>query len=173
MSYMSDDFAESFAPVAGRDANVLILGSFPGLESLEAGRYYANPRNQFWKIMSALLGFAPDTPYAERLLALQSSGIALWDVLHSCERPGSLDTSIKRESEKPNNFALFFRQHPHINAVFCNGAKAYAGYMTHVKPEEHGLPTAVCLPSTSPAHASKTFAQKLVAWEVVTKKAPP
>jgi double-stranded uracil-DNA glycosylase len=162
-----EDFAKSFAPVANHDAKVLILGSIPGRESLKAGQYYANPRNQFWKIMSALLGFAPHAPYAERLAALQSSGIALWDVLDSCERPGSLDASIKRQSEKANDFALFFQQHPGIRAVFCNGAKAHSGYTTYAKPEAQGLPTAMCLPSTSPAHASQSFAQKLEAWKVI------
>lgn len=162
-----DDFAESFAPVANRDARVLILGSIPGRESLKAQRYYAHPRNQFWKIMSALLGFAPDAPYAQRLLALQSSRIALWDVLRSCERPGSLDASIRWESEKANDFHGFFKQYPDIRAVFCNGAKAYCAYDKHVKPELQGHPKAVCLPSTSPAHASRSFAQKLEAWKVV------
>ncbi|MBC7919217.1 MAG: DNA-deoxyinosine glycosylase [Rhodoferax sp.] len=162
-----EDLAESFAPVANRDARVLILGSIPGRESLKAGQYYANPRNQFWKIMSALLGFAPDTPYANRLLALQSSGIALWDVLHSCERPGSLDASIKRESETPNNFALFFQQHPNIRAVFFNGAKAQSSYTKLVKSKVQCEAILECLPSTSPAHASKSLAQKLEVWKVV------
>lgn len=166
-SAMQLDLAESFAPVARADAKVLVLGSIPGRESLKAGQYYANPRNQFWKIMGTLLGFAPDVPYAERLLLLQASGIALWDVLASCERPGSLDASILRGSEKTNDFVQFFAHHPGITTVFCNGAKAFSSYKTQVGPAADGLPVATCLPSTSPAHASLSFAQKLDAWKAI------
>ena len=171
-----EDFAASFAPVASLDAKVLILGSIPGRESLKAGRYYAHPRNQFWPIMASLFGFAADAPYEERLLALQGSGVALWDVMHSCHRAGSLDASIEADTVEPNDFAAFFVAHPYIRTVFYNGATAYAAYHRHVLPTLQALPLPVSLrhtrlPSTSPAHASLSLAQKRVAWQVVAQEA--
>lgn len=98
----------SFAPVENSDASVLILGSMPGVASLRAGEYYAHPRNNFWRMLGTLISFEPDSPYAQRIEALKSSGIALWDVLHSCTREGSLDANIDRASQTPNDFQMFF-----------------------------------------------------------------
>ena len=165
---MPSNFAASFAPNADLNARVLILGSIPGRESLKAERYYAHPRNQFWKIMATLLGFAPDMPYAQRLLALQHHGIALWDVMHSCERAGSLDASIEPDSIEANDFATFFHNHTSIRAVFFNGATAQATYNKYVLPGLLALPLQYTrLPSTSPAHASLSFDQKLSAWKCI------
>ena len=159
----------SFAPVAAPDARVLILGSMPGVASLGAQQYYAHPRNAFWPIMGALLGFAPDTPYADRLRALTQAGIALWDVLGACRRPGSLDAAIDEASIVPNDFAAFFARHRHIRQVFFNGTKAASSFRRHVLPV---LPSPVplqltALPSTSPAHASISYARKLAHWRIV------
>lgn len=163
-----EDFAASFAYVAQRNAKVLILGSIPGRESLKAQRYYAHPRNQFWKIMAALWGFAPDAPYDERLAMLRSKGIALWDVMHSCHRAGSLDASIQADTVEANDFPSFFRTHPDIRSVFFNGATAQAAFARHVLPGLKALPLHYTrLPSTSPAHAALSFAQKLEAWKAV------
>ena len=162
----------SFAPIAGRGARVLILGSMPGAASLQANRYYAHPHNAFWRITGALLGFDPAAPYAVRKKALVSAGIAIWDVLHSCVRPGSLDARIVLDSEIANDFRAFFRSHPGVTHVFFNGAKAEASFRRHVLP---GLPeTATALrytrlPSTSPAHASLSFGSKLAAWRAILK----
>lgn len=155
----------SFAPIAGRNARVLILGSMPGRASLEAGRYYAHPQNAFWRIAAQLLRIEPDAPYGMRVQALKSARIALWDVLHSCVRQGSLDTMI--EAELANDFDAFFRTHKRITHVFFNGAKAEASYRRHVLGAMSIELQYQRLPSTSPAHASLSFARKLGAWQAV------
>jgi TDG/mug DNA glycosylase family protein len=157
----------SFAPIAGRGARVLILGSMPGVASLKAGQYYAHPQNSFWPILGALLGFDPAAPYPRRTRALGAAQIAVWDVLHSCVREGSLDTRI--EEEVANDFPAFFRRHRSITHVFFNGAKAEASYRRHVLAGL-GLPLRYRrLPSTSPAHASMTTARKLAAWRAILR----
>ncbi|MGF1643694.1 MAG: DNA-deoxyinosine glycosylase [Thiotrichales bacterium] len=159
--------AESFPPIASPAATVLLLGSMPGVESLRQNAYYAHPRNAFWPIMSQLLGFDEDAPYAERVAALVGAGIALWDVLRTCERPGSLDARIVDASIVVNNFATFLARHPHIRRVYFNGARAEQEYRKRVMS---GLPEPLRalpwqrLPSTSPAMASLSFNQKLAVW---------
>ncbi len=152
----------SFPPVARSDARVLILGSMPGKVSLDAQQYYAHPRNLFWPIMGALFGANPARSYPERLQILQDHHVALWDVLQSCEREGSLDSDI--QCEVAHDFARFFESHPHVSHVFFNGAKAENAFRLHVKDYPSHL-ILTRLPSTSPAHAALSFAHKLSAWE--------
>lgn len=159
----------SFAPIAGRNARVLILGSMPGRASLEAGRYYAHRHNAFWRIASELLRFDPDAPYREKAKALRSARIALWDVLNSCVRPGSMDAMIDRDSETANDFRRFFRTHRGITHVFFNGAKAEASFRRHVLPGIDSPLRYKRLPSTSPANASVPWPQKLAAWRAILK----
>jgi len=162
---------QSFAPVADRHAEVLILGSMPGRDSLAAGRYYAHPYNLFWKIMAELLGFELQEPYRSRLKALRDARIALWDVMHSCKRVGSLDASIEAGTIKANDFPSFFRSHKRIGRVFFNGSTAQATYVRHVLPSVASLGLQYTrLPSTSPAHAALSYPQKLAAWRVVLKQ---
>ena len=156
----------SFAPVADLDAEVVILGSMPGVASLAAGRYYAHPRNLFWPIMASVLGFDPAVAYESRLAHVVAARIALWDVVRSCIRAGSLDASIERPL--PNDFARFFRTHGRIQRVFFNGAKAEALYRRLVLPSlPTGPITYVRLPSTSPANAAQPFERRLQAWREV------
>jgi hypoxanthine-DNA glycosylase len=158
---------QGFPPVADAKARVLILGSMPGKASLAAGQYYAHAQNLFWRILGDVTGAAPSASYAARTRALKSSGIALWDVLASCVREGSLDSAIDDASISANDFAGFYRAHPRIAHVFFNGAKAEASYRKHVLPaladglwpENHGR-----LPSTSPANASMSRAYKHRVW---------
>ena len=157
----------SFAPIADRRARVLILGSMPGRKSLAQNQYYAHERNAFWSIMGRLFDFDPASPYRSRIRALRARRIAVWDVLHSCVRDGSLDTRI--EKEEANDFTAFFRAHPAIAHVFFNGSKAESCYWRHVAPEVGGPMRYARLPSTSPAHASMSVARKLAAWRAILK----
>jgi len=137
----------------------------PGNASLEAGRYYAHPRNRFWPIMAELLGIGGS--YKERLDGLRQAGIALWDVLERCERPGSLDSAIR--DEVANDFGRFLNEHRSIEAVFFNGGTAAALWRKHVARHQSIRPVArtAVLPSTSPAHAAMSQADKLKAWRAV------
>jgi double-stranded uracil-DNA glycosylase len=159
-----------FPYVAQPDARILILGSMPSVASLTAAQYYAHPRNVFWPLMGSLLGFDATLPYAGRLQALQKAGIALWDVVHRCHRPGSLDASIHPDTVEANDFPAFFADHPHIAAIFFNGQTAATLYRRHVLPQlDHPwreLPRHT-LPSTSPAHAARSRAEKLAIWQQI------
>ena len=159
----------SFAPVAASSATRLILGSMPGVASLNAGQYYAHPRNLFWRILGELLNLDPALPYANRVGALTSSGIALWDVLKSCSRAGSLDVAIEKDSIVANDFAAFFARHQLVRQVFFNGSAAELWYRRRVLPLlPPGSLVYQRLPSTSPAHAARSFEEKLAAWRIVT-----
>lgn len=153
-----------FAPVADpATARVLILGSMPGAASLDASQYYAHPRNQFWFIMGTLVGAHPALPYAERLAMLTGAGFALWDVLSSCERRGSLDSAIDLRSAQANDFVAFFERHAGIRRVLFNGGLAETCFRRDVMPHVRPLDM-LRLPSTSPAHAGLSAADKLQAW---------
>jgi len=155
-----------FAPIAGPDARVLVLGSMPGVASLRAGQYYGHPRNAFWPIMGELFGFDAAAPYPLRVAALQQNGIAVWDVLAACVRPGSLDSDIDPASIQVNDFDSFLRAQPGLRRVCFNGAKAHAVFRRRVLPALVVAPIfdMVQLPSTSPAHAGMAFMDKCRIW---------
>ncbi|MBI5936552.1 MAG: DNA-deoxyinosine glycosylase [Betaproteobacteria bacterium] len=154
-----------FGPIANADAEILILGSMPSAASLAAGQYYAHPRNQFWPIAAELFGFDVMAPYRARTQALKAARIAVWDVLHSCVRRGSLDSSIEDAGLAVNDFVVFFARHKKIRHVLFNGAKAEQCYKRYVLPSVAAVPVAYMrLPSTSPANASLPFAAKLEVW---------
>jgi len=163
--------AQGFAPVARPDARLLILGSMPGVASLEATQYYAFPRNVFWKIMGELFGAGLQLDYFSRLQKLNENHIALWDVVDTCFRPGSLDSAISEDGLAVNDFEGFFKTHPDINQVFFNGQKAAGLFQKKVAP---GLTAELeyrTLPSTSPANAASSYAVKLAAWSVLKSAA--
>jgi hypoxanthine-DNA glycosylase len=150
------------APVIDAQTRILILGSFPGAASLAAQQYYAHPRNLLWPILSALTGeLLADLPYAERLPRLLAHGFGLWDVLGACEREGSLDSAIRKPAA--NDFARLRELCPLLHTVGFNGQTSgkFAPQFA-----EQGYRTLV-LPSTSPAHASLTLAQKLEHWKLL------
>ena len=161
-------FARSFPPITAPDAEILILGSMPGQASLAANEYYAHPRNAFWPIMSALLNFDLSNSYSQRVEHLKTARIAVWDVLHSCTRAGSLDSAIESDSLIANDLVGFLRQHPAIKQIFFNGAKAESCFRQQLAPSlAFSLMACQRLPSTSPAHAACSFEQKLNAWRVI------
>jgi len=158
--------ARSFPPLAQSGARVLILGSMPGQASLAAGQYYAHPRNAFWTIMGALVDAGPELPYPRRVERLQAAGIAVWDVLAECERPGSLDADIVAASVQANDFAGLLAGLPALRAIAFNGSAAEQAFCRHVLPALPGLRVDLLgLPSTSPAHAARSLAQKLAEWQ--------
>jgi len=166
--------AWSFPPIENPTARVLILGSMPGVASLRAQQYYAHPRNQFWPILGALLGVdVVAMAYPARIQALIDADLALWDVLQSCHRPGSLDSDIAPDSIVANDFVHFFQRHPAITHVFFNGAAAAQHFSRLVQPalDDSDRRPLLCtrLPSTSPAHASLNFAAKLAAWRAMAQ----
>lgn len=157
---VSSALLAGFPPVIDRHTRILILGSFPGEASLAAQQYYAHPRNQFWRLLSAVLGEdIAALPYEQRLQRLLAHGIGLWDVIAACEREGSLDTAIRRA--QANEFALLKQESPGLFRVCFNGKTsgrfapqfAAAGFDT------------VVLPSSSPANAQFSFDQKLAQWK--------
>ena len=159
-----------FPPIADNNAIILILGSMPSIKSLEEQQYYAHPRNSFWFIMTKLLGDKSDLDYAERKALLLQNKIALWDVLNTCQRKGSLDSSIKNETIVVNDFNKFFTEHLLIRTVFFNGSRAQQEYNRHVLPvlnTEFASISYQRLPSTSPAMASLNREQKLQQWKII------
>ena len=144
-----------------------MLGSLPGAESLRRREYYGQPRNAFWTILGAIAGADPALPYPTRLARLEAAGIALWDVCATARRDGSLDADIERNSVVPNDFAAFFAGHRAIRTVCFNGRTAAALYRRHVLPALPGIVAGLPLlelPSTSPAHAAMTLADKTAHW---------
>ena len=161
--------ASGFPPIENPAARVLILGSMPGIASLRAGQYYGHPRNQFWPLLGDLLNrdFAA-LAYPARLQALRTAGIALWDVLRSCSRQGSLDADIAADSIVVNDFVPFFERHPGIGHVCCNGSTAERLFIKWVQPRLGArAPHIWRLPSTSPAHAALNYQAKLERWRAV------
>lgn len=152
---------QGFPPIITAGARILILGNMPGVASLNAQQYYSHPRNTFWPITGELFGFDPAAPYDDRVAALTKAGVAVWDVLKSCRRVGSLDADVERDSVVANNFGALFATHPTINQLWFNGAAAQRNYRRLVDVE-HPLSCST-LPSTSPAHTLR-FEDKLAAW---------
>lgn len=169
MTKSVNGLAIGFEPVIDQSARVLILGSMPGVKSLDDQQYYAHPRNHFWPIMEALFQQSMGADYESKLASLLSNNIALWDVMASCERAGSLDASINNASIEVNDFDHFFNAYPLIQSVFFNGAKAAQSFKKHVLSGE-GFNHQIAyfpLPSTSPANARMSFDEKLICWEIV------
>jgi TDG/mug DNA glycosylase family protein len=152
------------APVLDPTIRTLILGSFPGAASLQAQRYYAHPRNQFWALLGAVLGEAlTDLRYEARLERMLAHHIGLWDALAACEREGSLDAAIRRP--QPNDHLLLKDLCPQLRRVCFNG-KAAGRYAPIYAGAGYDV---LVLPSSSPANAQLSFAAKLALWHAVNR----
>jgi len=149
-------------PVTGPDPLVLILGSFPSALSIAYNEYYGNPKNRFWAIMEDLYAVPASLPYPERTQHLTEERIALWDVVRSCARTGSADSRIR--NPVPNDISSFLQVHPTIRLIALNGSTAGVLYSRFT--DDTGIPF-VILPSTSPANAAVTFAEKVKAWRII------
>lgn len=153
----------SFGPVYDAESRVLILGTAPSPASLAAGFFYGHPRNAFWSVLRDLTGDEPGGTPAEKRLFLLRHGIALWDTLASCRRPGALDSDIREEV--PSDVAGLAARCPQLGAVFLNGGAALRFYRRY-HAGRVALPF-YPLPSTSPANARGGYGRKLAAWEAL------
>lgn len=154
---------KSLPPLIDDNAQILIIGTMPGDFSLQAQKYYAHPRNNFWKIISILFNDGIDLlNFDERENCIISHNLALWDNLHFCERDGSLDSNIKNMI--PNDFESLLKNHPHICRLIFNGQKSYQIFKKF-HPELLEKYQYFVLPSTSPANASISFDKKLEFWK--------
>lgn len=157
-----DGLLEGLAPVVSARTRLLVLGSFPGVASLQAGQYYAHPRNQFWRLLGAIWGLdLAAMSYADRLQVVRQRRLGIWDVYACCRREGSLDTAI--EDAVPNDLPGLAATLQALRAIAHNGGEsARAMRVTRTL----GVPVRR-LPSTSPANASWSFERKLGAWRAV------
>ncbi|HIS69034.1 MAG TPA: DNA-deoxyinosine glycosylase [Candidatus Gallacutalibacter stercoravium] len=156
----------SFPPIEPTDCRVLILGTMPSVQSLQKKQYYGHPRNQFWPLLFALWGLQAPPAYSQRVAFLYEKRIALWDVLQSCDRQGSLDSSITRPA--PNDLAGLIRRHPTLQGVCFNSANAAAFFRRLVGETPKQPAYWIALPSSSPARAMR-FADKLEQWRPVRR----
>lgn len=152
----------AFAPIVDSNSRVLLLGTMPSEESLRKQQYYGHKSNQFWKILFTLFNKAFSEDYNQRVQLLVENRIALWDVLSSCKGAGSADSDIK--DENPNDFRLFFEQHPQIKYIIFTSKKAEEFYKKHVGFDNHNYLT---LPSPSPANARMPLSEKIEKWSIL------
>ena len=149
-------------PVYDANSRILILGSFPSVKSREQGFFYGHPQNRFWRVTAAVFGDELPRTVPERRAFLLRHGIALWDVIASCEIRGSSDASIRDATV--NDLRPILEAAP-IRAIFVNGQTAAKLYHRYAEPVT-GRP-AVLLPSTSPANAAWTPERLIEAWRVI------
>jgi len=162
MSASASPRLTGFPPAMQADAQLLILGSFPGEASLAASQYYAHPRNQFWRLLSAVLeDDLVQLAYPDRLSRLARHRIGLWDVIDACRREGSLDASIR--DAQAADFSVLHRDFPALKTIAFNG-KTSGRFVPQF--DAAGFRTLV-LPSSSPANAQLSFEQKLVKWRAL------
>lgn len=151
--------AHPFEPVVDAGCHTLILGSFPSVKSRENAFYYGHPQNRFWRVLAAVFGEAVPADVPAKKALLLRHGIALWDVIASCEITGSSDASVR--NAVPVDIARVIQTAP-IRRVVCNGALAAKLYRRHLQPIT-GI-AAVTAPSTSPANAAWSAERLTEAW---------
>ncbi len=157
---------KSFKPSINKNSKILILGSMPGVKSLEEQQYYAHPQNRFWKVMAYLC----DVPnlheysYSEKLNTLLQNKIALWDTIKTCKREGSLDSDILNET--PNDIRGLLKKYPNIEKIYLNGNKSFSAF-TKYFPDLQKKYYCRKLPSTSPANARYSLDKLIKEWEII------
>ena len=156
---------EGFAPIIDRDARVLILGTMPGAESLRKREYYANPRNQFWKVIYSIFDSELETSYFERVSFIKEKRIALWDVIQCYDREGSSDSKIT--NVYANDFASLVTTYPNIKYLCFNGQKALKLFRKEVKLNTSSQVILETLPSSSPANAGMSVDTKIRKWALI------
>ena len=154
---------KSFEPLLGQAPDVLILGTMPSVLSLKTQEYYGNPRNAFWWVMSELFNFDISQPYSKRVELLLESRVAVWDVIASCYRPGSLDSKIDQSTVTPNSLSLLLVQYPSIRLIAFNGQAAEKLFKKFIDDTDW-QGDKITLPSTSPANAALKKEDKLSKW---------
>ncbi len=155
---MSDTLEHPFDPIVFSDTKLLFLGSFPSIHSFEKGFYYANPRNQFWQILSRITGY-PVNNRDQRIWLLKAQRWGLWDMVRSCSRNNSLDSSLY--DEEVNDIPSLLERTPSIAKIAFTGRKAEALYRLHF---DHLDIQSLYLPSPSAAYAKMNLETKAVAW---------
>ena len=145
----------------------LILGSLPSVASLGQQQYYAHPQNAFWRIIEALFANGAPCDYAQRIELLKQNRIALWDVIASAKREGSLDSAIQPETVTPNDIVGLLNAYPSITTIYLNGGTAATLFKRHIAKQLSATVQIIPLPSTSPANARMGFQEKLENWGVI------
>lgn len=152
-----------FKPLLGQEPKVLILGTMPSVQSLKSQQYYGHPRNAFWWIMSELCDFDFSLRYLEKVDRVINKKIAVWDVIASCHRPGSLDSKIDQTTVTANQLAEFCEKTPSLSLLAFNGQAAEKLFKKFID-NKNWQGSTIVLPSTSPANAAITKEQKLIRW---------
>lgn len=151
----NENLSHPFNPIVFKDSNTLILGSFPSIKSFDKNFYYAHPSNQFWKILEAVTSY-PINNRDQKIWLLKEAKFALWDMIKTCKRDNSLDSSL--EDEEVNDMAAFLDTHSNITKVAFTGKKAQALFETHFS---HLNVEKVYLPSPSAAYAKMSINDKI------------
>lgn len=153
---------KSFEPIVNQKTTRIVVGTMPGIASLEVKEYYAHPRNAFWKIMAELFnGGAEFADYDSKKRCALEHGVGIWDSLQFCQRIGSLDSNIT--DEVPNDFPKLLAANPQVCKLLFNGQNAYKFFKKYHQDILKNIGFEI-LPSTSPANATKTFSYKLEVW---------
>ncbi len=153
----------SFAPLIDENSTVLILGTMPSVKSLEGQEYYGNRQNAFWPILFGVFEEEATTDYEQKKQLLVRHRIALWDVLQSCEREGSLDSKIK--GEVPNDIVGLIKAYPTLKTIVFSSQKAGQYFKKYIGSIE-GV-TFVTMPSPSGANARMSLQEKLIHWKKI------
>ena len=156
----------SIEPIIGRNPRIIILGSMPGIISINASQYYANPCNLFWMVLADLFDININCSYESKVQQVQQLPVIIWDTLKSCHREGSLDSKILSTDLEANDIGSLLKQFPTVQVIAFNGAASAKYFDRLVKPQlskEQNVEF-FKMPSTSPANAGMKQQLKLDIW---------